>query len=153
MKNLLLPALLATTALTACEKDEPKAKTKTDLLVGKRWRVSAALAFITVGGQAATQDVLPFQAACSKDDFVTFRADKTLTEDEGPTKCQTTDAQTRAGTWELSADQTKLTTTVTGRTAETGTLLELTETTLVVEQQRILPVLGAAKVKVTFTPF
>jgi hypothetical protein len=95
-------------------------KSKTELLTGS-WKLTDAVS----GGS----NVFSQQPACSKDDVFTFLANGTATIDEGPTKCSTTDPQTRTTTWRWGANETEL--IVDNDIAK---LISLTETTLVISQ-------------------
>jgi hypothetical protein len=109
--------LVATALLfSSCKKD----KTKTELLTGS-WKLTNA-----VSGGTNLFSQLP---ACSKDNVFTFLANGSTTNDEGPTKCSTTDPQTRTTTWRWGANETEL--IVDNDIAK---LISLTETTLVISQ-------------------
>jgi hypothetical protein len=56
-----------------------------------------------------------FFEACRQDNLMQFAADGTYKEDEGATKCNSSDPQTYdSGTWTISADETKMTLTPAG---------------------------------------
>lgn len=133
MKKYLLLALLAASSLTACKKDKDTApaKTKAELLVDKKWRLSALTGTYTDGGKLQTKDGYTTIPSYTKDDFYTFKADKTLTYDEGPTKQNTSAPQSYPGTWDLNSDQTKLYISPAGGSATAYDLTELTETTMI----------------------
>ena len=67
---------------------------------------------------------------CTKDDLVTFNANGTITDDEGPTKCDPDDPQTTTdGTWTLT-DNTKLTIKYPEEEDTVVTITEINDTTL-----------------------
>ncbi len=154
MKKLLLLALLAASSLSACKKDkeDAKPKTKSEIIVDKKWRINAATASFTANGRPTTQDLLPFIDDCEKDNFTTYKGDKSFVDDNGPTKCDPTDSQTQNGTWDLSSDQSKILITYPGQSTETANLTELTGTTMVWEQEDTDPQVGNVKIKITFKP-
>ncbi len=143
MKRLLLPfstLLVLGITLGACkkDKDDPKPATKSELLMGKNWKVTAVTVdpALVIGGTSFTN--LYTQSAifpdCAKDDLYRFDSGSVYKEDEGGTKCSPTDLQTRVGTWSLSTDERTLTTALPA-TATNGaenvsyTLLEVSENT------------------------
>lgn len=133
MKKYVLLGLPAAGSVSACKKDSQPAapKTKADLLVNKPWRASGATVSTTVNGKPQPQDVFAKLPACFKDHFSTYKADKSFVDDEGTTKCSTTDPQTTAGTWDFGSDQTKLYLTYPGQGTESVDVTQLTETTMV----------------------
>lgn len=133
MKKLLLLALLAATSLTACKKDDedPKPVSKAEQLVNKRWRISAYTMSTTVNGRLQTEDLLPKLPSYNRDDFTTYKADKSFVDDEGPTKEDRSDPQTTAGTWDLNFEQNKLYLTYSNDGTFGVELLELTNARMV----------------------
>jgi outer membrane usher protein FimD/PapC len=126
-KLVLLCASLAT--LGACKKtSEPvPATTRVDLLTAKSWRLSTAT--VTANGlPVPTSLVLP---ACTSDDTFKFNLDKTVIQDAGATKCNSTDPQTQNGTWSFNNDQSKLTIAIPGSLLSgEADIKELTSSTL-----------------------
>lgn len=108
MKNsLILLALAAGFTFTSCSKDDDKAaQSKTQMLTGKNWKVTAATVAID---NAPAKDFSGQIAACSKDDFTTYATDGKVTFDAGATKCAANEAQTQSGTWSFTENETKLT--------------------------------------------
>lgn len=96
MKKLSFFALSIALAggLVSCggDKDDPTptAKTKTELLTAKSWRVSSDQSTVVSGGTTVSNDDYADLKACEKDDFTKFNADKTITADQGATKCSDT---------------------------------------------------------------
>lgn len=119
-RNLNFALLMVLFVLTAvsCKKDKPRE----ELLTSGSWRassISVTLGPFTVDGYADLED-------CEKDDRLTFKSDKTVEIDEGPTKCDPAAPQTFSiGTWSLSDNDNKL--TYGGTTYD---ILELTENRL-----------------------
>jgi lipocalin-like protein len=120
---------LAFVFITGCGKDKtPAAKTNTELISQSTWKFSAA----TVGGS----DVSGFIQTCQKDNILVFAAAGTGTLDEGATKCNAGDPQTRPFTWNFMTNETVLhvsTVLFTGGSSD-FTLVTLNETQLVVSQ-------------------
>jgi hypothetical protein len=125
MKNVIKFLSIATLLFTlfACKKDaEP---TKTELLTAHAWKTTAAEA--TING--VKSNLYASYEACEKDDFTTFKTDKTFISDEGATKCDPADPQTEQAKWTFLTNETKLEITVTdsGSTATiTYDIVELT---------------------------
>jgi hypothetical protein len=105
MKKALL--CLAIASLGACKKDsDPVASpSRTDLLTAKSWRLTTINATLP-NGTPIPSSLLP---ACYSDDTFKFNADKTVVQDAGAIKCNSTDPQTQTGTWSFNSDQSKLT--------------------------------------------
>jgi hypothetical protein len=138
MKHIfrLFIALLFVGSFTACKKDNDnnKPKTKTELLTAKNWRLSGAVGSLTSGSDTYSKDIFADMEPCQKDDFEKYSTDKTVTYDQGPTKCDDTasDPQTQKGAWNFEADETKLTISeIGGGDSYTIDLAELTSTTMV----------------------
>ena len=118
--------------LVSCKKENnttPPPKTKTQLITQATWRFSVA----TVGGT----DVSGALQACQKDNIMTFVAvGLTGTIDEGPTKCNGGDPQTRPFTWSFNVGETMLNVSATLFTggSSTFTLVSLSETQLILSQ-------------------
>jgi hypothetical protein len=136
MKKLFLFAL-AVASLSACKKDSENTPSKPDLLTSKNWRITAFTATSTTTYPSgtpttSTSDEYAKLLACEKDDFLKFNTDKTLIEDEGPSKCSSADPQRTTSQWEFNNDQTRLLITSTGASpsTETGEILELSASTL-----------------------
>lgn len=99
--------------LSSCKDDDDKtpAKTPREYLIAGYWKTTAQVIDpgVNLGGTVIT-DFFTLTPDCTKDDLVRFNADGTITEDEGPTKCDDDDPQTvTEGTWVLSADNTYIT--------------------------------------------
>lgn len=134
---LLFAVLLL--GLASCKKSDPPTKTE---LISRAWKYSSFKA--TANGIVV--DVMQQLTACKKDDIIRFKADKTLTQEEGPTKCAPTDPQViSTGTWSFSADEKSM--TYGGRTA---TIVELTATSLRIQYQETGP--PAATIDLALVP-
>jgi len=134
MKNFsffaLSLALVGTVVSCSKDNDDPKPKTKTELLTAKSWRLTAEQTVVVYNGKTTTEDGFGDYKACEKDNFLKFNSDKSLVADEGASKCSTSDAQTEKGTWDFNSDQTKLTFSQGGALSFTFDLADLSETTL-----------------------
>lgn len=137
MTRFLAPALLL--LLASCQKSTPPTKTE---LISRAWKYASFKA--TSNGIMV--DVLQQLTACKKDDIIRFKSDKSLTQEEGATKCAPTDPQIiSTGTWAFSADEKSM--TYGGRTA---TIVELTATSLKIQYQEVGP--PAAMIDLALVP-
>lgn len=94
--------------LTACSKSGSK-KSKTELISSTTWKFSQAGLDNNGDGTIDVAAPSSLVEACLTDNIVTFKSDKTGVVDEGATKCASTDPQTSAFTWVLSADESTIT--------------------------------------------
>jgi hypothetical protein len=125
--------------LAACQKSTPPTNTE---LISRAWKYASFKA--TSNGIMV--DVLQQLTACKKDDIIRFKSDKSLTQEEGATKCAPTDPQIiSTGTWAFSADEKSM--TYGGRTA---TIVELTATSLKIQYQETGP--PAAMIDLALVP-
>jgi hypothetical protein len=109
--------------LSSCGGDDPKPKTKTDLLSGVTWKMTR-LKVGTLEGDPET---------CLTDDTYIYQADGVYKFSEGATKCDPADPSSINGTWEFKSNETKLAVSQTeaGITLTYNyTIVELTETKL-----------------------
>ncbi|TPG72410.1 lipocalin family protein [Hymenobacter nivis] len=106
--------LLIAAVFSSCKKSGDDTAPSAELLTSKKWRLSADAYTDVAGGTATTTNAYATLPACKRDDYLMFNADKSLTTDEGPTRCSTTLPQTLTGTWSISADQAKLTSHTVG---------------------------------------
>jgi hypothetical protein len=133
----LLAAVLL--GLSSCKKADPPTNTE---LISKAWKYASFKA--TASGIVV--DVMQQLQACKKDDIIRFKSDKSLTQEEGATKCLPTDPQViSTGTWAFSADEKSL--TYGGRTA---TIVELTANSLRIQYQEAGP--PAATIDLALVP-
>lgn len=138
---------LAIASLSACKKDsDPVASSsRTDLLTTPKWKLTGG----TVSGGGLSFPISTVVAACYNDDTFKFNTDKTVVDDAGTVKCNSTDPQTQIGSWSFSnSDQTQLQLTVPN-TPLNGAfdIKELTSNSL-----RLTGNLNGATVDVTFAP-
>jgi Lipocalin-like domain len=110
MKNVIqcLSVVALAFTLFACKKDAAT-PTKTELLTAHAWKITASEA--TLNG--VKQDIFAQMSTCERDNFETFKTDKTFVSDEGATKCDPSDPQTAQGKWTFLTNDTKLELTVT----------------------------------------
>lgn len=118
-------AVLALT-FTSCKKDEETptpapAPTKTQLLTAKSWKMTSM--------KVGTMDYIGFLPACQKDDFLTFKTNFTVIDDEGATKCDPADPQTETSGWSFINNETA----IVSESTDTLKIIKLTADTLRVE--------------------
>ncbi len=119
MKAIFLQLVLIC-VIFSCKKDE----TPTQILQKHNWLITGETISpaVNINGTNIT-DVYVLLNACARDNFIHFNSDKTITQDEGASKCNTTDPQTKvAGKWDLSSDAKNLYLTDTDLSGLTGTL-------------------------------
>ncbi|WP_201977905.1 carboxypeptidase-like regulatory domain-containing protein [Hymenobacter rubidus] len=99
------------------------------LLTNRNWIITAYTMSpgISLGGAYIT-DLYAQLSLCNKDDFFRFENPNILKNDEGATKCNSTDPQTTTGTWALNSDQTIVTVAVPGSAPQNYNIVELTDT-------------------------
>ncbi len=140
IKTLLLLLAVSAFTVTACKDDESN---EDKLTAASCWKNTKSETYDPTTN-VWTEDVLD---DCDKDDCTRFNADKTMTFDEGATKCDPADPQTSTGSWSLSADGSTLTVSDPGSGFSfAGQITELSSSRLVVE----IDILGF-KSRITFT--
>jgi hypothetical protein len=126
MNKYFLSILFAVMLLGACQKEAgfsedlgdgeepvtPSNPSNTATLLIGTWKmtgntVSPEMDY-DIDGTKET-NVFPVMDACEKDGTIVFNTDMKVTEDEGPTKCDTDDPQSVTMIWSLSADNKILT--------------------------------------------
>ena len=122
MKNYVLVAVVATALLGGCKKDEMNAKTRATLLSSGSWKQTGAEYKVSGGAWANYYSNIE---SCTKDDIITFKADGTLTLNEGQTKCDPSYPQVATGAWFFEENEKVLSTDV-GISAEIEILNETT---------------------------
>ncbi|MCB2378692.1 DUF5004 domain-containing protein [Hymenobacter sp. BT635] len=144
--RLPLLALFALTALvSSCKKDSesepaPKAQTKTELLSGKNWVLTAQTVdpgLVDDDGKVVT-DLFPYIDDCNKDDLMRFETAGSCTLNEGASRCVPTDPQQYSGTWSFDSNETVLKTTMQGLGSSSYNIIELSDKTLKVSGVRSL---------------
>ncbi|KAA9331421.1 hypothetical protein F0P96_14350 [Hymenobacter busanensis] len=143
MKTLHLPlfiALAAAATLTSCDKDKEaaKPKTRTELLTGKDWIMTAETvspAIRTDDGSLIT-DLFAVKPSYDRDDLMRFSKPDIYQLDEGATKKAPNFPQVNPGTWSFSEGEKVLNTKLQGQTVGNSfNILELTDNTLKVSGQ------------------
>jgi hypothetical protein len=145
-----LLTLLAIVSFVSCDKkdddDDQPAKTKTELITTSTWKLSAA----TANGANA----MSFIEACYRDNIGTFVSTSAGAGNgtivEGATECNPSSATTF--TWSFQTNETVLQMSSSFIPIGNGTfnIQSLTETTMVLQQNMTLPVVGVANVVLTF---
>ncbi|WP_181307249.1 hypothetical protein [Rufibacter sp. XAAS-G3-1] len=103
MKNYPLLLLLFCCALffNACSDDDDATPNKEDMLMNKRWQITALDVTLPFVGP---QDLYAGFENCEKDSFVEFRGNGVLVVDEGAIKCNSSGPQQVTGSWKLEGD-------------------------------------------------
>ncbi|MAZ93056.1 MAG: hypothetical protein CMF58_01430 [Lentimicrobiaceae bacterium] len=128
IKNHLV-LLIFTIILSSCEKDS---KGPVDYITAGDWKITGMelTPGINFNGISITNVYDFIFQECSRDDLILFNADGTITEDEGPTKCDPGDPQTVTNnTWALSEDESIISATFFGIDGGSADILVLNETT------------------------
>ncbi|MBK6932202.1 MAG: lipocalin family protein [Saprospirales bacterium] len=129
IKTLLLLLAVSAVSVTACKKDDEKSA-EDNLTGASCWKQTKSETYNPLTS-AWEEDVVD---ACDKDDCTTFNSDKSISFDEGATKCDPADPQTSTGTWALSSDGKTLTLNdATSGISFSGTIVELSSNKLVIE--------------------
>lgn len=120
-KIITMSLMVLGMAISGCsdKKDDPAPTptpapepTKTELLTGKNWKMTAFTSNPAInwdGSGTMVTDVYAQMSSCDKDDISVFNVNNTYTDDEGATKCDPADPQTTSGTWVFNPTQTILT--------------------------------------------
>ncbi|OON70731.1 lipocalin family protein [Hymenobacter sp. CRA2] len=141
MKTLRFPlylALAAATVLSACDKKDkdkggdPSPKTKTDMLTGKDWIMTAETVSPALRRQDGTlvTDVFATMDDCDKDDLLRFEKPSAYTLSEGASKCDPTHPQSYTGTWSFNSTETILSTTLQGQPNSSYNIVEMNDNTM-----------------------
>ncbi len=130
--TLILIAAAFITAGTGCQKDAAAPKSKTVLLTQASWKFSTA----TASGTDITNNPA---IACIKDDVITFTTSNAGTISEGTIVCSPTTAGNF--TWIFLSSETQLQMSAGIYPAGAGlfTITALTETSLTITQDVIIP--------------
>jgi len=129
--KITISAVLLTllTAFVSCSKNEsePKPDNKT-LITQKAWVITG----YSVATDSGDVDVFnDYFDECQLDDSYLFRADNVFVIDLGTKKCFLDEAQQYEESWEFNEDQTKIFASDNGNDTVTLTIVELTESKLV----------------------
>ncbi len=105
--NKILFALILL-IIFSCKKDP--VKTTTDYLTTGSWKLIAATSDpgLPISGTVIT-NLFAQLTPCITDDLAFFKVGGIVTFDQGPTKCDPSNPQSKNGTWILSADEKKIT--------------------------------------------
>jgi hypothetical protein len=136
--NISLCSALALSSVLfffSCSKKSDPAPSRDQLLsTAKGWKITDAS--VTVAN--VTQSIMSSIPACSLDNIIYFKSTGAYLEDEGATKCTSTDPQTvESGTWKFNTDKTVITVISSDPNnpgTVTLTVVSLTATTLVVKE-------------------
>ncbi|MEZ4963239.1 MAG: DUF5004 domain-containing protein [Saprospiraceae bacterium] len=114
---------------TSCKDDDEATPNKTKYLTGGNWQLTAMTSDPAIDwfGTPVT-NVYAQLPACLKDDLTIFKSNGTVNFDEGASKCEPNDPQTKTGTWTFNTDQTVLSVTQDGET-ESWDISELKDNT------------------------
>ena len=135
----------------SCEKVQIAGKSRKEMLVNKRWQISAKS--VQNGNGVLTQDAYSSMPANEKDDFFIFNSDSTYEfNDNTNTRTDSTSVVLDAGTWELIDNDKylELHSTVFTTTYNPSLIKELTDTKLYLETR--YPGDGSI-IWLTFKPF
>jgi len=148
IKNIIAALLILSVLFVSCKKKE-KEPTKEELLTNGKWKLTGASA---AGG---LYDLMTSFKECQKDNTFTFNTNKSITVDEGATKCNDTAKQTITdGTWALSNNDTKMTISGDKITAGfgnlTGDVLKIEATTFQIKKDTTVGGFATSAI-VTFT--
>ena len=129
---LLFTALGLATLGCGDKKGDSPAPSRTDLLTDRNWITTAFTVSpgLAIPGGATITDIYAQPPPCDRDDFVRFEKPNVFKRDEGANKCTQSDPQTTTGTWVFNQDQSIVTVTEQGSSAESYNITELTDTSL-----------------------
>lgn len=141
MKRVLLLSTLALTGIFAsCSDDnenDPKPKTKSELLMAKSWMLTAET---EATGTAAPVDSYKDYESYEKDNIYKFQANNKFVSEEGATRQDPSDPASTEGLWSLTDSDKKIVyqaglfgTLLLSSDQNKGEIEELTETKLVVK--------------------
>ena len=141
IRNYALALLLIGFVAFSCQKEADDngsgGKTKMDLITSAAWKYDTAAIDIT--GDGTTDQALPPGTIenCDRDNTITFKKDGTGTVDEGGSKCNTTDPQQTAITWQFKDNETviNIPDAIYGGISGDFKILEMTETKLRLTKQ------------------
>ena len=126
--------------LSGCGKSsEPAPRTRTELLTGPNWRLTASTQTITRAGVTATTDFYATMDPCIKDNTAKYNTDMTLVIDEGPLKCYPGFPQTTSTSWTFASNETELIISLGTLKASQYHIARLSPTTLEVVKTTSFP--------------
>ncbi len=118
MKKIIFFVLISGIAFASCKKKDktPPAPSKTEIVQEGKWKLTSA-------NFNGIYDLVNDFEACQKDNFYLFNTNKTITVDEGATKCDPSTPQNATdGMWELQSNDTKIVISGSSITAGLGSL-------------------------------
>ena len=133
---------LSVFTFSSCKKKEdepvieptPPPPTKTELLTGKNWRLTAFICdppYDFFGTGTPISNVYAQFSPCDKDDILLFKTNNTYVQDEGATKCNTGDPQIIAtGPWTFNSTESIITQDAGTSNSQDFNILQLDATTL-----------------------
>jgi len=148
IKNIIAAVLLFSVAFVSCKKKE-KEPTKEELLTRGKWKLTGASA---AGG---LYDLMTVLKDCQKDNTFIFNSNKSITVDEGPSKCNDSAKQTTTdGQWSLTNNDMKMTISGEKITAGfgnlTGDVLKIEASSFQIKKDTIVGGIATTAI-VTFT--
>ncbi|MDI3322296.1 hypothetical protein [Pinibacter soli] len=142
--------ILTAALIAGCNKDDGKnngGADKTQLITAGRWKLTSEYfeVAIDIDGDGKTEnEAINALPKCFTDNLLIFKADNTVTRDEGPTKCYPNDPQIIEETkWKFADNETKIMIGDPGY-EDVGQLAELSATVLKIK-------LGASGGGITLT--
>jgi hypothetical protein len=144
MRYALLMIALIITSLS-CRKDPVDDAAKQTALTTGTWKLTGYTTDYDKDG-VYEENTYSMLADCEKDNIHTFQADGSKITDEGPTKCISSNPQTRTSSWAFSDHQTRL--QLGGYTYD---IEELTTTTLRLKARVAYNVIYTIDVRSTYT--
>jgi hypothetical protein len=106
-------------------------KTPSEMLKGGNWKLVEAYSSKNKDGVHNTEDIYATLQDCEKDNIIIFDKESNVTLDEGPTKCNEFDLQTRVNQkWVLVSNTQIEFTNLPLKTTYEATIVQLSETTL-----------------------
>lgn len=139
-RTLVALSLALLGGLTSCDDNsDPNPapiKTATELLMAKSWKITAVT---EKEGDEPAEDVYVDGPTCLQDNIYQFQTGGVFVLDEGATRCNSADPQTRTGTWAQSNSGMTLTATINQTTQPgvdvsfelSGTIESVSDTKLV----------------------
>ncbi|TGE26392.1 DUF5004 domain-containing protein [Hymenobacter metallicola] len=135
--RLPLLALFSVVSLVSvsCKKDKensPAPKTKTDMLSGKDWILTAQTVEpgMTADDGSTVTDLFPYLEDCDTDDLMRYETSGSCALDEGASRCNPNSPQRYSGTWSFDSNETVLKTNMQTLGNSSFNIIELNDNTL-----------------------